>query len=358
LGSLIVLAQFSYIHALIIWAVFSFILGIIGAFIVIYYAFSSSFLKKNRVYVWLFYFAFFPSVINIISLQFGSILLFFIMLGYYFYLNNRHYLAGLCWGIIIAVKLFPALLFCYVVQQKRFKVFWTMLFTLVIAFLIPLWMYGPIIYKQYYAMMKGVLWYGDNWNASIYGFLFRLFVDTKYLNLIEGKLLYVFLFLLLFLGYVRTLGPKENNPPNHQPFCLTLVMMLLMSPLGWAYYFPLLIFPLALTWFVVLEQREFTIKPLLIWFFSLFLINFPLDYVHTEKMTHFFARITFYSSYFFGLLLLTYLVGKEQKIYGNNDLKITNWHHDLMPVLCIILFFGLAIPAGFFALRAFKLYFI
>lgn len=182
------------------------------------------------------------------------------MLGYHFYLTNRCYLAGISWGIIIALKLFPALLLFYVLKQGRTRVFLTMLATFLLACLIPILFYGPTLYVQYHSMITRVLWFGDSWNASVYGFLFRLLIDTHYTshNLIPIELLYSGLFLILLILYLKTLGPStvyKTHQVNHQPFCLTLVMMLLLSPFGWLYYFSLLMFPLVLTFSTVFEKK-------------------------------------------------------------------------------------------------------
>lgn len=348
------LAFFSYSIALLAWSALSLALGFLGAVIVFHYAFTVSFLQKNYLNILLLYFAFFATLMNVTTLQLGTLLFCFIMVGYYFYLHHRDYLAGVFWGTIIAMKLFPALLFFYVLKQRRFKVLGIMLITLVIAWLIPMLVYGVEIYQEYYSMMSGVYWYGDGWNASIYGFICRLFYgyDTgKHLLLID--LLYIFCFCMLIIWYFKTLGPNEHDPVNHQPFCLTLAMMLFLSPLGWVYYFPLLILPLVLTWFVALSDKE--IKTMFIWLLGFFLINFPMDYVKIQNMSHLWTRIGFFSSYFYGLLLLIFLLGKRKTLYGNNESQVSEAKNHFMPVIIIILAFGLFIPTICFVMRLFKL---
>ncbi|KTD05982.1 hypothetical protein Lgra_2759 [Legionella gratiana] len=348
------LGYLSYSNALLVWSVLSLILGFLGAVIVFRYAFSAAFLQKNYLNVSLLYFAFFATLMNVTTLQLGTLLFFLIMVGYYFYLHHSDYLAGVFWGMIIAIKLFPALLFFYALKQKRFKVLGVMLITLVIAWLIPMWVYGGTIYKQYYAMMSGVFWYGDGWNASIYGFICRLFHcygTEKHLLLID--VLYLSCFCILIIWYLKTLGPNEHAPVNHQPFCLTLAIMLFLSPLGWVYYFPLLVLPLILTWFVALHDKD--TKMMFLWLLCFFLINFPMDYVKTQDMPNFWGRMSFFSSYFYGLLLLIYLLGKRKKIYGNNEFQVNESKNQFMPVIIIILAFGLSIPTICFVMRLLKM---
>jgi hypothetical protein len=355
LWSLSPLVRLSYSTAVLIWSLFSLILGLLSVAITIRLAFSAKFLQKHRVILYLIYFAFFPTLMNVAILQFGTVLFFFIIAGYHFYLNNRDYYAGILWGIIIAMKFFPALLFFYVLKQGRIKVFWMMLITLLIAWLIPLLVYGPSIYIFYFSMLSHVLWYGDGWNASIYGFIFRLFIDPHNpYNLILIEVLYVFLFFIFLFWYLKNLGPSEQKHVNHQPFCLTLTMMILMSPLGWVYYFPVLIFPLILTWFVALDDERFSIKTMLLWFLCFFLINFPLYYVKTQNMPHDLMRISLFSTYFYGLLLLTLLLGKRKEMYGNNEIWTEGAKSHYLPTMIIILIFGLSAPTMSFVMRFFS----
>lgn len=345
-------AYFEFSTALLLWFLFCSILGYLGALIAFYYAFSPLFLRKNFLMLSLFYFSLFATVMNTAIVQLGGVLLFFIMAGYYFYQNQRHYLAALFWGTIIAIKLFPALLFCYVLKQRRFKVFGAMILTLFIALFIPILAYGTEIYKVYTAALSHVLWYGDSWNASICGFVFRLFsAQTLSSNLLLIKLVYALFFFIFFLYYLKKLGPTQNAPINHQPFCLTLVMMLFLSPLGWMYYFSLLIFPLILTGVTFLKKEEQTETLSLLWLLALFMLNFPMDYVKTYTMTHFLSRISFFSIHFYGLLLFMLLIAREKYLNGNSEMPMEQQQQYLIPVFAILLF-GFSLPTISFIARA------
>lgn len=347
------LGHSNYQTALAIWSISSLILGLIGAGIAFSYAFSAKFLEKNRLNLYLVYLSLFSTLMNTSVVQMGSFLLFFTMLGYHFYLTNRNYFAGVLWGVIIAFKFFPALLFFYVLKQGRLKVFYIMLATSLIACLIPLIVYGPTLYLQYYSMFTSVYWYGDSWNASIYGFIYRLLIDNydsnKNLQLITT--LYTISFVILVLGYYIKLRTSEINRVNHQPFCLTVVMMLLLSPMGWLYYFPLLIFPLALTWARAMEEKAPLAKTILLWITCLFLINFPTTSVMTKQMTTYADRLGFSSFYFYGLLLLAYLVMIKENDPGKNELIIDDTKRNFILATLIILAFGLMVPSSGFFMR-------
>ncbi|KTD39153.1 hypothetical protein Lnau_0222 [Legionella nautarum] len=332
------LAKISYHASLLIWITLSFTLGLIGAGLAFYYAFSSAFLKKYWLILLLLYLSFFPTMVNTLLVQLGSFLLFFIMVGYHFFLTNRNFLAGFFWGFIVAVKFFPALIFFYALKQRRWSVFFIMLASFLIFSLIPFLIYGADIYLSYFTVMKRVFWYGDNWNASICGYIFRLF---DYHNKLYLELAYLVIFFLFLGGYLYNLQSNQTTKVNHQPFCLTLAMMLLISPFGWLYYFPILVFPLTLGWAIAFKESEVTTKTLLLWFLCFFLINLPQGYVRPIAMQNVAVSFIFSSFYFYGLLLLNYLFVLKKNLPGKNDLKIEKKNVIFILIVFFIALFGI-----------------
>lgn len=364
------LAKFSYQTALEIWLFLSFILGLIGAGLSIYYAFADDLLRRNWLILLLIYLAFFSTLINFSTAQIGLILLFLVMIGYHYFLKNCDLLAGFFWGLLVAFKFFPALLFIFLLKVRRIKLFVIMLITTVIACLLP-FLHDPEIYSQYFAMMAKVSWYGDNWNASIFGFISRLFGPIH-------PIIYAVLFVIGFFWYLKKLGMKapfirlrKNRSPtkfrsccaktqptlflkdleteaskiNHHPFCLSLTMMLMLSPFGWIYYFPLLIFPLFLIWAAAYEKLTQTIKPMLIFLIAFFFINMPQGYVYFDNMTLLAAKTLFYSWFFYGLLLINYLCGQEKILLGKNQLRYDENKQIFITISLFILSFSLVVTA-------------
>ncbi|MBA2650952.1 MAG: DUF2029 domain-containing protein [Tatlockia sp.] len=355
------LGLLSYQTSIIISSLLSIILGLIGAKIAFYHAFSDEFREKYNLIFYLLYFSFFPILMDTSIVQVGSLLFFFVMVGYHFYLRKNDNLAGFFWGIIIAIKLFPALLFFFVLKQGRYRVFFISLATTLLAMLIPLLIYGPTLYRQYFTMLTAIYWYGDSWNASIYGFIFRLMMDLKHpgQNLYPVEILYLGLFFISLLCYLIGMGPKkiESEPKqiNHQPFCLTLSMMILMSPFGWLYYFSLLIFPLLLTGLATFKEKTKTLIPKLAWVLCFCLINFPVAYIVGKQM-QLTEKITMYSFYFYGLVLLNILLICRRNLTGKSELNINEIKHDektsfIVVALLISLAFGLVVPLNSFLLR-------
>lgn len=333
------LTKLSYPVSLLLWIALSFSLGLIGAGLAFYYAFSFAFLKKYRLLLFLLYLSFFPTMVNTLLAQLGSFLLFFIMMGYHFFLTNRNFLAGFFWGFIAAVKFFPALIFFYVLKQRRWPVFFSMLASFLIFSLIPFVLYGADVYLSYFAVMKRVFWYGDNWNASIYGYFFRLF---DYHNKPYLELAYLISFFLFLGGYFYNLQTTQTTGVNHQPFCLTLTMMLLISPFGWLYYFPILVFPLALGWARAMQESDATTKTMSLWLLCFFLINLTQSYVRPSAMQNFAVSFIFSSFYFYGLLLLNYFFVLSKNLPGKNDLKFGPENSIFVLIVFFIILFGIS----------------
>jgi len=343
------LANLNYDTAVLLWCVGSFVLGLICAGLAFNAAFSPQFLKDNRLNLYLIYLSFFAVMMDTAIAQLGSILLFFVMYGYHFYCKKNDLFAGIMWGIIIAFKLFPGLLFLYAVAQRRYKLVAVMLAVFLLLWLLPLLIFGTEIYTLYYAMLKRVLWYGDNWNSSLYGFIFRLMAGetAKNINLSLVNLIYTLLFSLSCLWYWTRMRAEDHN---QQAFALTIVMMLLLSPFGWLYYLPLVIFPLALTWVDAIQEKIRPVRAMILWLLCLFLINFPIDYVPIKKMNFWISKLTIYSVYFYGLLLLAYLTS-HLKIVHEPEIKIRREHVSFIPGIIAIFSFVLMLLILSFIVR-------
>jgi hypothetical protein len=274
--------------------------------------------------------------------QIAGFLLFLIMTGYFFYLKGSDYTAGLFWGLAVALKIFPALLLIFVLSEKRYKTFFTILFCVLITWSLPLYFRGIDVYLFYFKIINSLLWYGNSWNASVYGFLFRQFANYDVTqNLLPIKISYQIIFASIFVWYTKKLITLKNTP--HAAFSLTLIIMLLLSPLGWMYYFSLLILPLIL---ICKKYNQQDINKVGRWCICLFLLNMPIANVQTRDIEFFMYKITVYSIYFYGLIFLTYLFIQATKnpvsISYANDKVEPKYLLPLELVLCLSVFIVLA----------------
>jgi alpha-1,2-mannosyltransferase len=121
-------------------------------------------------------------------------------------------------------------------------------------------------------------------------------------------------------------------------------MMLLLSPFGWLYYFPILTLPLAITWS---RARQAGFASATVWVLCLFFLNFPMDYIPANKMQSLLAILSFHSFHFYGLLLLLYLT-KQTKTVTHATTEIIT---DFTPIFVIIFSFVLAVMMISFWMR-------
>ncbi|KTD44829.1 glycosyltransferase family 87 protein [Legionella quateirensis] len=288
-----------------IWFGISLISGIWGALLSLHLISPTAYFNQHWLTYLCIYLAMYSTLMNTSYNQIGGILLFFVTAGYYFFLRHRDYWAGIFWGIIIAIKLFPALLFIFAFSQKRYKLMASMLLTVLLACLWPLLVRGPDIYVLYFKMILNIPWQGGNWNASISGFLFRLCtLDYARQHLFIIKIIYLCVSLVLLAWYIKKINFLCYSSERHRAFCLTLTLMVLMSPMGWLYYFSLLLMPLTFLWHAVNHVPKIS----LLWIICLFLINAPLPYISSHDMDPFIYKISLHSLYFYGVLLMVYLL--------------------------------------------------
>lgn len=299
------LSALDYNSAHLLWSVLLLILGSVGALLCFAHSADRALFKKNwPIYLGL-YLSIYPTLMNTNFSQIGGFLLFFIMLGYAFFLKKQDGLAGFFWGMISAIKLFPALLMLFALSQRRYKLFWIMLATLTTASLTPLLTHNTELYTAYFNRLNTVLWYGNSWNASAYGLLFRLFVDMgSPSNLSIVKYTYLGIFFLLLMGYIKQIRQLKQE----QAFCLTLTMMLFMSPFGWLYYDSLLLMPFILIWRTLNSAMQSSSKNHILWLLCLFCINAPIGNIQARVMGSVFYKMTLYSVYCYGLIGLIYLL--------------------------------------------------
>ncbi len=329
------LTYFSYTTASIIWGIGSLVLGSLGALICFYLTSITEFFKNNYYKFILLYLALYSTLVNSVYNQISGFLLFFIMTGYYFYLRKKDYIAGLLWGLIIAIKLFPGLILIFMLSQKRYKVFAITLLSLLVLLSLPLFVWGEGVYSAYFKIVQQVIWYGNSWNASLYGFLFRLFIDMdSHHDLFLIKSSYLIISLMVFAGYVTMLQTINKVNTTHAAFSLTLIVMLLLSPLGWMYYFGLLLLPFIVI-YQMLSQSEMNKTGL--WTFCLFALSAPIEHIQTRYVVHALYKSTLYSIYFYGLsaliCLLIYGINTKPQIHAMNEVAPSSYMLPLQLIL-------------------------
>lgn len=172
--------------------------------------------------------------------------------------NGRPYLAGALLGLATAVKIFPAFLFVYFLVRREWKAVAAGCICLLVVTLLTAAVVGWETYPYYVRhVLPRIEPYQSSWeNLSLIGLWRKLFDPATDLERVEPLWRSPLVFRLLagfsVLGVLavlvwRTAG-ANSRLGRDLAFGLTVIGMLLVSPMTWTHYFLLLLLPLALLW--------------------------------------------------------------------------------------------------------------
>lgn len=222
--------------------------------------------------------------------------------------EGRDRSGGVLLGLALAMKIFLGLFLVFFLAQRRWRLLAWMLASFAACWMLGLFALGPEAYGEYVRMLQSITWHSSNWNASAYGFFTRIFGGSENVPLIDsqplGLALYGCLSLLLVAGIIRHPRPGPDQDASlgfDLGFSFTLVASLLIAPLGWMYYFQLLLIPFLVLYSLATSRA-------LGWAFkgtcilALFLSSFPQLLIAPEDSPQFaFTRAAVYS---YALILL------------------------------------------------------
>jgi len=200
-------------------------------------------------------FAYFPTFISVTYGQVTMLILLLTMLGWNALREERDVRGGVWLGLAASLKPFMglfllALLFA---GNRRASA------GFVLAGLSSAWVgwlvAGPSAYGDYLRIAADVTWLAASWNASFGGYFSRLFGGSENVPWIDlpmvGRVLVVMCSLAvlsLLVWLLKRVKPLNRNAQIDVIFAMTLPAMLLLSPLGWLYYFPLLGLSVLMVW--------------------------------------------------------------------------------------------------------------
>lgn len=252
------LAYLNYPHALLLWTFISMLAGCLGILLIQQKLEPNSISSLQTCLLLLIGFmSFFPTFV---TLQFGQVsllLLPLLALGWRAAHDQKSSKAAIFLGLATSLKPFIGLFLIYFLIRKEWRALFTFLFTILVSAFIAAAFLGVDTYHAYYQACRQIAWAASSWNVSIYGFLLRLIGGTEAntaLMPIPGlfHFAYPFLSILLVLALIFFLRPLPANTDLQKKtdidFSIILVGMLLLSPLGWMYYFTFLSIPFLILW--------------------------------------------------------------------------------------------------------------
>lgn len=164
--------------------------------------------------------------------------------------QGRYRLAGALLGLAMATKLFLGLFLIGLILQRNFQAVKAALIAGLIFGAAALGLLGISSYFDFFEQLRQISWTATSWNASIRGTVEKLtgtwHPETGNARVFVSQLLILLLSLVTLLAYFMKLHFSrswEEQECADLIFMLTLPAMLLLSPLGWMYYLPLLLIP-------------------------------------------------------------------------------------------------------------------
>jgi hypothetical protein len=242
------LGWLSYQAAFWVWSLLSLAFGAMGA-VLIQRASGKQDIDYTLILLILL-FAYFPTMTNILAGQ-TTLLVFILVAGGWVAARQGHErLSGVLLGLTFAIKLFLGLFIVYFLLQRRWRLATWLLMTVAASWLLGWAVLGLESYAHYRQALAEVTWQSYTGNGSAFGFFSRIFGGSYSVALIDmpalGKALSYLLSIILLALLVWLLRPSQRIAATVRAdlgFSFTLVAALLISPLGWMYYFPLLLIP-------------------------------------------------------------------------------------------------------------------
>jgi hypothetical protein len=166
--------------------------------------------------------------------------------------------AGFFLGLAIAIKLFPAFLLLYYFAERRWKTLIAGVVSFILVSLITLLFLGFETYRAYFeVVLPTVEKFRSSWiNQSLPGFWTKLFdpetekehIQALIRSPILAKGLALLSSILVVALLVWAIRKAQTESEKNHAFGLSILAMLLVSPITWNHYLVLLLLPLMTVW--------------------------------------------------------------------------------------------------------------
>lgn len=251
-----IFATLDYPVAWWIWTALSIFCGL-STLIIIFksniFPTTLSWLQKS--WLALAFFAYYPTFASISFGQVTLLLLLPLTLAWLTLRNEKHTVAGGLLGLVASIKPLFGLFLISLLISRNLRAVSAFIIVCIVCFILGGLVAGFSSYIEYSKILSEVNWLATNWNGSYSGFFFRLFGGSRnqpWIDMPElsrGLSLVASLITVSMLSWVilRVKG-CDNKIKSDVIMAITVPAMLLISPLGWMYYFPFLIITFLVLW--------------------------------------------------------------------------------------------------------------
>jgi alpha-1,2-mannosyltransferase len=304
-------ALFDYPQAWWLWSLASVISGIWALMLIFKSDASPTTSATIKTLIGLGFFAYFPTFANSSWGQLTLFLLLDITLAWLALRDGKNKVAG-CWlGAAASIKPFFGLFLIALLISRNWRGASAFIAVCGFSFLIGGLLVGFSAYISYFSILNKVDWLASSWNASYAGFFVRFFGGPANKAWIDAPMLARGVPMICSLATMGVLAmvvfklvkSSERKLYADALVALTIPAMLLISPLGWNYYFPLLIISFVVIWNLTVDLPNGRICRLL-----LIAVTIPTmtwkPYITSDS-----PRVWFWDAgVYFYLLLFTFLL--------------------------------------------------
>ncbi len=263
---------------------------------------------------------YFPTVMSVFMGQWPLVLFLWLTLAWLAWREGYHSLAGGILGILAGIKLFFGAFFLFFLARREWRASIMFAAAGLLSVLLSVLAAGPGSILEYLRVLQDVDWFSASWNASILGFAKRVLGEPGNATLLRlpalasilGRALSLLGAGLLVIMARRGQENDSSEDLRDLAFSSCIVLMLLISPLGWIYYFPFLLIPITVIWraSLTLPQRRWVqFLAILAWLMS----TTPRFLVMRDDLRGDPALILGWAGvYFYALVLMGLLLWKLQ----------------------------------------------
>jgi alpha-1,2-mannosyltransferase len=249
-------ALLDYTQAWWLWSFASVISGIWALMLIFKSNASPTTSATIKALIGLGFFAYFPTFANS---SFGQLTLFLLLdasLAWLALRGGKNMAAG-CWlGATASIKPFFGLFLIALLISRNWRAVFAFIGVCGFSFLVGGWLTGFSAYSAYLSILNDVNWQAVAWNGSYAGFFSRFFGGPSIKAWMDAPMLAQGVPVICSLttvvglaGVVFKLAKSTDRKLYADALvAITIPAMLLISPLGWNYYFPLLIISFIVIW--------------------------------------------------------------------------------------------------------------
>jgi alpha-1,2-mannosyltransferase len=287
------LTLIDYPQALWVWSLASITCGIWSLMLVFKSDASPTKKTMTKMLIGLALFAYYPTFANSSYGQLTLFLLLDVTLAWLALRNGKNRAAGFWLGVAAGIKPFFGLFLIALLISRNWRAVSAFIAACGFSFLAGGLLAGFSTYAAYLSILNDVHWLATSWNGSYAGFFTRVFGsgDKSWMDipmLARGLTAICSLATLAVLGsIVFKLSKSTDQKLNADAlFALTIPAMLLISPLGWSYYFPMLLISFVIIWNLTADLFNGRIYRLLLifWIIPTFPAKLMLRPIHSPKV--------------------------------------------------------------------------